>query len=173
MRRLDFLAAGAAAVAATACRRTPRPVLENESAAVESVVPLGDARYAGQLNRGFYQIEQNAWRWTAGRFSVTLKTPPGAAQKGAFLVVEFSVPPLIVEKYGNVTLNLSVNGISLAPATYTSAGQQRLRRPVPAEAFVADVVACDFVLDKILPPSPADKRELGIIVSSIGLESLQ
>lgn len=153
--------------------RPPRPILENENAGVASVIPLGDSRFAGQLNRGFYQIEQNAWRWTAGRFSVTLKTPPGAAQKGAFLVVKFSVPPTILEKHGNVTLNMSVNGIRIEPATYTAAGQQQLRRPVPAEAFIADVVACDFILDKILPPSPADKRELGIIVSSIGLESLQ
>ena len=151
----------------------PRPILENEQAGLESVIPLGDARYAAQLNRGFYQIEQNAWRWTAGRFSVTLKTPPGAAQKGAFLVVKFSVPPSTLEKNSNVALNMTVNGVRIEPATYTSAGQQTLRRPVPAAAFVADVVACDFILDKILPPSPSDKRELGIIVSSIGLETIQ
>lgn len=173
MRRLVFAVSALAVL--TACKpNAPRPpILENENAGVASLVPLGDSRYAAQLNRGFYQIEQNAWRWTAGRFSVTLKTPPGASNKGAFLVVNFSVPPTLIEKNGNVTLNMSVNGLRIEPATFDHPGQQRLRRPVPATAFVADVVACDFILDKILPPSPTDKRELGVIVSSIGLETIQ
>lgn len=173
MRRLAWAVGALLAIAACKTQVPRPPILENENAGVASLVPLGDSRYAAQLNRGFYQIEQNAWRWTAGRFSVTLKTPPGSSNKGAFLVVHFSVPPALIEKNGNVTLNMSVNGLRIEPATYDQPGQQRLRRPVPASAFVADVVACDFVLDKVLPPSPNDKRELGVIVSSIGLETIQ
>jgi hypothetical protein len=37
--------------------------------------------------------------------------------------------------------------------------------------FTGETVRVDFQLDKAMPPSGADRRELGIIVLSIGLES--
>jgi hypothetical protein len=32
-------------------------------------------------------------------------------------------------------------------------------------------VSVDFSVDKYLPPSPADRRELGLIATAIGIES--
>ena len=42
---------------------------------------------------------------------------------------------------------------------------------MPAIALPTTAVNVDFMLDKALPPSPADNRELGVIVSSVGFEA--
>ena len=57
------------------------------NAPLVSTLKMSDPSAKHQLAKGFYQLEANAWRWTAGDFSVVLKTPPGAAQKGATLTL--------------------------------------------------------------------------------------
>ena len=42
-------------------------------------------------------------------------------------------------------------------------------RDIPAAAFSGDVVSIDFSVDKGLPPTDQDTRELSVIVSTIGL----
>src|ERR1035437_1340741 len=53
------------------------------ASAMASTIHMGDPQAAPQLTSGFYGIEQNAWRWTARRFSLVLRPPFGASQKGA------------------------------------------------------------------------------------------
>ncbi len=142
-----------------------------EPARLATTVHTNDARSAGQLLSGFYGIENGAWRWTGREFAVALGTPAGAAQKGAVLELKLTVPPVTIEKLQSVTLSASMNGAALAPETYTKPGQYSYRRDIPATALSGDSAKVNFQLDKAMPPAGADVRELGIIVSSAGLES--
>ena len=69
------------ALAPVACKRHKRVTVltEEEGPALASMVATADPHAAAQLLTGFYGIEQNSWRWTAGRFSVVLRPPRTAA----------------------------------------------------------------------------------------------
>ncbi len=68
-----------------------------------------------------------------------------------------------------MTLSARMGGVDLGSQTYDKPGDATFRKEVPASALGAEVVAVDFSLDKAMPPSPQDDRELGIVVSTIGL----
>lgn len=167
MRRLTILML----VMATACKRQqPAPVLIEEPASLAQTLNMGNLEHASQLTKGFYAVEDNAWRWTQGKFSCVLNPPVQATAKGATLVVRLTIPPPLIEKLNDVTLNVAVNGVRLKTASYARSGSAVLRLDVPPTAFKTVPAAVDFVLDKILPPRMEDQRELGVIVSSIGFE---
>jgi hypothetical protein len=63
-----------------------------------------------------------------------------------------------------------VNGTALAPESYTQAGQFVYIRDVPASLLAGDVSRVDFALDKTVPPSGTDQRELGLVVSLVGFQ---
>jgi hypothetical protein len=161
------------ALVPVACKRAPKVRIqqtEEEGQRLVSTVRVSDPKLESQLVSGFYGVEGNAWRWTAKNFSVVLHAPMGAAQKGADLTVALTVPGVVVEKLKTVSLAATANGQPLTPETYTEQGQFTYKRSLPASAFSSDSVRVDFQLDKAIPPSGADQRELGIIVSSIGLD---
>jgi hypothetical protein len=62
-----------------------------------------------------------------------------------------------------------VNGTAIDPETFSQAGDCVYVHDVPAQALVADVVTVEFSTDKAIAPSDQDKRELALIVRSIGL----
>ena len=128
------------------------------------------ARSASQLVSGFYDIEQNSWRWTARQFSVLLRPPRNAVQKGGVLKLKFSVPGPVLAKLKALSLSASLGGLDLSPETYTQAGEFTYSRDVSGAVLAGDAVKVDFSLDKALPPDAVDQRELGVIVSNVGLE---
>ncbi len=136
-----------------------------------SMVQVADPRAAVQLVKGFYQVEGNAWRWTASHFTVALRPPRNAAQNGARLVLKFVIPDVVLQKLHSIKVSAKVNGLDLPPQEYTQAGEQTYSHDVAASALTSDVVNADFALDKFLPPSPPDKRELGVIASAVGFEA--
>src|SRR4051794_34187405 len=77
---------------------------------IATTVQMGDPRAAGQLLSGFYDIEDNAWRWTGKQFVIELGTPLGAAGRGATVELQFTLPPIVIEKSGSVTLSAAVDG---------------------------------------------------------------
>ena len=119
---------------------------------------------------GFYEVEQNSWRWTKRSFSVRLRPPVDSERNGATLTLKFVIPDVILERLKSLTLTASVNGASLPPETYSKAGEQVYAREVPGKSLTGKLVTVDFTLDKALQPSPSEQRELGVVVSSIGLE---
>jgi hypothetical protein len=141
-----------------------------EAPAMASTIHMGDPKIATQLVSGFYGIEQNAWRWTGRRFSLVLRPPLGASQKGATLRLRLTVPPVIVEKLKTVSLAATIGGSALAPETYTQAGDYTYTREVAPALLAGGSVRVDFQLDKSMPPSDADLRDLGVVVLSAGLE---
>ena len=175
MRRL-ILAAAIFAVAAAGCNRNKRErvkveLTDESSSQIASIVHVADPRASVQLIKGFHDVEQNAWRWTMGKFSVTLRPPKGAAERGAALQLKFSVPDAVLEKLKTVTLTANVNGTAIPGETYSKAGDYTYARDVPATALNAEAVTVNFALDKFLTPGSVDQRELGIVVASIGLEA--
>ena len=135
-----------------------------------TMIQVADPKASAQLVKGFYNVEGNSWRWTMGKFSVVLSPPPNASKNGAKLALRLSVPEPVIKKLGPMKLSASVDGVALPDETYTKPGQYVYTRDVPAQALGKGVVAVDFALDKCLPPSEADRRELGIVVTVVGFE---
>jgi hypothetical protein len=144
---------------------------DEETPKMMSVLNMGDPKAEPQLVKGFHGIEASSWRWTEKQFTVALRPPLGANQKGAKLTVKLTVPPPTIEKLKNVALSATAAGNALPPETYTIAGDYFYVRDIPASAFSGDTLRVDFQLDKAIPPGGGDSRELGIIVLNIGLES--
>lgn len=180
MRRLIGTAIPASCLAialafgATACKRHKKPrveTVEESSPALAAVVNVADPRASTQLLKGFYDVEQNAWRWTMGKFSVTLRPPLNAPQRGATLVVKFAIPDAVLSHTKSMTLSANVNGTQIPGETYSTPGDHTYSKDVPSSALASDAVTVDFALDKYLPPGTVDQRELGIVVTSIGFEA--
>jgi len=87
--------------------------------------------------------------------------PSGASQKGATLRLRLSVPPVIVEKLKTITLSATIGGSALAPETYTQPGDYTYTRDVAPALLGGESVRVDFQLDKSMPPTGADLRDLG------------
>jgi SAM-dependent methyltransferase len=103
-----------------------------------------------QLLAGWHKLENQAWRWTARRFSIAL------------------------EEAGTVTLRLTAPDFLPAPVALAAAanGVPILRRvfPHPGDhdfTFQAEAGTVEFELDKALEPTAQDGRERGIIVRAV------
>ena len=161
-------------LAGAACKRRDRVKIqqtEEEAPQLATTVHVADPRASAQLISGFYDIEQNAWRWTAGKFSVMLRVPRGAAEKGALLHLKFSLPDPVVARLKSVAVGAMIEGTALKPQTYTQAGEFTYDPDVPVALLARDSVKVDFVLDKSLPAGSVEQRELGLIVTSVGFET--
>jgi hypothetical protein len=177
MRRLiswlAFCLTGLLLVSTTACKKKhPAGAFKAaDDGVLATMVHVADPRSAPQLIKGFYPIENRAWRWTQSNFSVSLRPPLTGAKNGARLVLKFVIPGVVLDKLHSIKLSSKVNGFDLPPEEYTRAGEQTYSRDVPPIALPLTAVNVDFTLDKFLPPSPADNRELGVIVSAVGFEA--
>ncbi|MGD0201842.1 MAG: hypothetical protein ABSD27_13915 [Bryobacteraceae bacterium] len=174
MRRLRLGAAAVSALliwSAGACKRRPPQVetVEDENQPALSVVPVAHPRAAPQLLNGFHQVEENSWRWTMGRFAVAVQPPPGSSERGARLELRFSLPDSVVSRRGPVTLSAWVEGTALPPQTYAQAGEHTYARDVPPEALRLAPARVSFALDKFLRAGEIEARELGLVVTSVGL----
>ena len=169
----SIMLAIALALAPVGCknRKVKVQATDEEAPRMASAVSMGDPKAETQLVAGLYGVEAGAWRWTAKQFTLVLRPPSGSEQKGAKLQLKLTVPPVVIEKLKTISLSASANGSALPPETYTQAGDYVYTRDVPASALTGESVRIDFQLDKAIPPSGGDMRELGIIVLNAGLES--
>jgi len=154
-------------LASPGCKRRHRSSAQTQLPV--SSVFAGDPSVAGHFTKGFYQIEEHAWRWTGKQFSVELSPPLHANQTGAQLVMKLAVPDAVLQKSNSLQLSASIQGYNLEPQTYTKPGQYTYTRDVPGDKLQSSVVQIDFAVDHTLPPTQSDIRELGIIVSQVGL----
>lgn len=172
MRRLIPILIALAVLPAACRRQQPRvDTTEDQNQPPLSAVAATDPRGAAQLLSGFYDVEQGAWRWTRGKFAVILQPPAGAAQKGARLVLEFTVPESVIARRKSVTLSAAVENYALAPETYSKTGLYTYSRDVPATVLAVGAVKIDFALDKFLRAGEIETRELGTIFRRVALES--
>jgi hypothetical protein len=144
---------------------------EEDSSVLASAIHMGDPKVAPQLLKGFYGIESNAWRWTAGSFAIALRPPRNAALKGATLHFRFVLPEAILSKLKTVSLSASVNGTALSPETYTQPGEYDYSREIDPKLLQGDAVNVEFAMDKFVPAGMIELRELGVIATSAGFEA--
>lgn len=169
MRRLALLLL----LALAACRQRPQAIeIIEEPVEAPTAIRVADPTVESQLLSGFHQIEQGAWRWVAHEFAVSLRGPFLASQRGAVLRLQFTIPDPI-RKLGPLTLKASAGGVPLSPERYTEGGKLEYVREVPPSAFASDPVKIEFTTDRFLTPGNADKRELSIVVESVGLEPVR
>jgi hypothetical protein len=144
------------------CRSKDSPSLSD--------LKMSDPNAERQLISGFYKLEQNQWRWTAGRFAVVLQPPRGAGQNGGTLRLQLFVPPGQIEKLGPLTLTAYADDVTLAPEIFTKAGAYSYSRNVPAAAFHPNLLPVVFNFDKALAPSSTETRELAAVVTEVSLD---
>lgn len=144
------------------------PANSGVTAAV-SVLKMSDPEAEHQLVKGFWGLESGSWRWTASRFAVILRAPEGSSQNGATLEFKFSLPDVVVNKTGPVTLSASINGMMLPSQTYSKPGDSVYSAAIPADALRTGQGSFEFSTDKAMPPSNGDKRELALVAVSVAL----
>ena len=151
-------------------RRTRVETVEEEGGPLASVVKMSEPRTAVQLVRGFYGLEQGAWRWTKSEFSITLRPPTGSAQSGARLELNLTVPEAVLAKVGGSTsLACTVSGQALEPETYSKPGDFTYTRDVSPSVLTADAASFDCKVSKFLAAGQVEERELALIVLGAGL----
>ena len=147
--------------ALSSCKHKFGPTLVE---ARSSFLSMADENAGGQLLRGFYGIEGDGWRWASSKFAVALAKPRG---KSSTLELKFSLPEIVVNQQGPVTLSVEINGSKLPSQTYGKPGQYVYSTPVPSSALKATNTV-EFSTDKAIKPSPQDRRELALVVVSAG-----
>jgi len=150
-------------------RRVRVETVEEEGGPLVSFLRMSEPKNAVQLARGFYGLEQGAWRWTKGEFSVTLRPPADAAQNGARLEMKLTAPEAIMAKIGHTNLACTVNGQALEPESIDKPGEFIYKRDIPASVLGGEAVTFDFKLDKFIAAGEMEERELGLIVTTVGL----
>ena len=126
-----------------------------------SSIYAGDPNVASHFAKGFYDVEENAWRWTGKEFAVDLSPPLHSDQKGAQLVMKLAVPDAVIQKLTSVQLSASIQGYKLEPQIYTKSGQYTYTRDVPADKLQSDVVRIDFALDHALAANRDRQTAIG------------
>ena len=167
-----FLAAILTGTGAACKSQRSRVTVQNEEQKPESqlssIIRMGDPAVASQLLSGFYAIENNQWRWTSGKFSVSLRTPP-AAVNGATVALSFTIPDVIIQKLGKIQLTVSAGGTYLKAQEYDTPGAYVLSADVPpGPQLRADSITVDFTVNKTMRPD-GDKRDLAIVATSVSI----
>lgn len=116
---------------------------------------------------GWHDAEERGARWTEKRFSVGFRLPPTDLLPRIRL--HFFLPGSSIERLGSVTIEARVKNTVLAKETFSAAGQHVYARDLPPGLFDGGMAQFDFELDRTIPPGEADRRELGIVVTAIGL----
>ena len=86
-------------------------------------------------------------------------------------MLRFGIPGPSIDRLRSIAVSANVNGIALAAEDYTKAGECLYIREVPAASFRGGNATVDFALDKALPPDANERRELGVVVNTVGFEA--
>ncbi|QOY85394.1 class I SAM-dependent methyltransferase [Paludibaculum fermentans] len=123
-----------------------------------------------ELLSGWHPAEERGWRWTQREFSAlaTVTAEPGSTFQ---LQVQFFLSGDVIRVMGPITLRCRADGRPLEPMLYPEPGDMVYRAILPALPSGAPVLL-QFSLDKAIPPSEMDARELGIIVQSIDVSAV-
>jgi cephalosporin hydroxylase len=138
----------------------PRPLSE---------IMMTEARHTDRFLRGFYELEQ-AWRWTARVFAVSLDPPPSG--RDAFLELDCTLPQEVMTEARTITLAARVNGREVGRQTYNNTGRRIFASRVPLAALNRKPAVVEFELDKSARDSTSG-RELGLIALNVGLKELK
>lgn len=130
-----------------------------------SYVMLADLRAVEQLGDGWYEIEDGAWRWMGREATLYLKRPEG---ENVLLEARLFVPGSVIRRVGAPSIQILLNGELLITQNFPQAGAYVIEQAVPPEKLHANLLRVDLKLDRALPPSIEDQRQLGIVVKAVG-----
>ena len=114
------------------------------------------------LLEGWHHVEDSGWRWTEKQFAA--RAISGVGVKHSRIAMRVYAPPLLMEKFGSVTLRAKIDELEVQPMKMREAGIHVFVREVPRPSEVTSVV---FWLDNVLGAEEGYSRELGIIVASL------
>ena len=117
-------------------------------------LPMNAPEAAAHIVGGIYALEDNSFRWMAGRAVVALKSPAGAQP----LRVEFVIPETASARH----VSLLLDGREVAEAAYAGPGRYTLESPGPLRGSMVEVV-----VDRTFR-APPDQRDLGIVLLAVG-----
>ena len=89
----------------------------------------------------------------------------------ASLRVQLYFPPEEVHQLGPITVQARSSDYNYGSVTYKEGGPHEFVVTVPAEALITNILPVTFCLNKYLPASKTDPRDLGTVVTSIRLEN--
>ena len=135
-----------------------------------SVVDFTKGAFPDQLCRGWFDLEQGgggSYRWMGPSSTLFLVTPK---KKPSTLVI--SVYPVVDKLPGKTqTLSVRFNGIELSKHVLRKQFSAELRIPLAGKTLTNQpLVAITLSVDKSFPITQSDLRELGLIVTRVGLE---
>ncbi len=134
---------------------------------------LGPFVRANQINAeryfvsGVYQLEENAWRWCAGRAELRLRLGPVENLK---FVMKYAVPVQVMERAGRVNMRILVNGKPWEEMHYEKDGIFEIDKAVPAALLKPESEnRVTILVDKPLP-AEAGRPEMGFILVHAGFQ---
>ena len=131
-----------------------------------SYLNMGDIRSKPQLTGGWYPVEDGAWRWTAKEAEAVLRVP---ARSGvAFEMQLFFMPDYMKLAGSPVTVSVFINDKPLTEENYVQPGGYRLAKAVPHDLMSSTAAKVSIRLNRMLPPTGPDERELGVVVERLG-----
>jgi hypothetical protein len=139
---------------------------ETSTPRATSSVNIADPGQAAQLLNGFYGIEGGKSRWTAKNFSVLLKIPPGSPLR---IYLKVYVPDVQIRNLGPIKIRAEVAGRELPSLTLSKPIEYIYSVSVDPAALRSDYVVAKFRLDKSSVGLNGDVRELGVVVTEVGL----
>jgi 2-polyprenyl-3-methyl-5-hydroxy-6-metoxy-1,4-benzoquinol methylase len=120
-----------------------------------------------ELLQGWHPPEGTGWRWTGRQFSVR------ADVKDLRLARVLRMKVFVAEELSPagdpVVLSIRANGRELTPACFEKPGVHTLVRML--DVSTEGDLYLEFRLNRALPVDPEDGRELGVIVSSLVVDS--
>jgi hypothetical protein len=157
-----------------ACNK-PKDVVNPVAPAATAVAPqfsyaqANDVRVAPQFTKGWYGVEDGAWRWMAKESETTLKNP------GVFpaqFEVRLTIPKPIMDAVGApVTFTVLLDGKPLGDAVYKQDGAYIFEKTVPPGMAPPGPITVTMRVDKAKPPvNGGDARELGAIIEGLGFK---
>ena len=128
-RHLSIIAIAVALTLTSGCGREKIKLEPTDESApvIASTVNAADPNSSVQLVKGFHKVEYNSWRWTMGKFVVTLQPPPDGKQRGADLVLKFTIPESVINQVKSTTISMLVQNTPIVKQTYNAAGAYTLR----------------------------------------------
>ena len=120
-------------------------------------LPMNAPECGQQIVSGVYQLEENRFRWMAGKAVFVLQGPPAPA----VLRAVFNIPPGAPAR----TVTLFIGSQPVASQTYSAPGAYTLESSLlpPAREPVTVAIAVDRTFSV-----PGDRRKLGIVLGAIG-----
>lgn len=171
MRYAAVVSLLAAAGLSLACPRNAPEVPADAAPRLLSSIQAADPRAAAQMLDGFYPLEQRLWSWTTRKFAVSLAPPQPVADLPVELALRFTIPDIIIEKLGPITLTAYIDGVEVASRRYEQPGVGlAFGAEIPDVLLTGDETVIEFELDKSMIADEAPIRELGIVFLSAALQ---